>query len=121
MYQLNYFQKDFTNIDCLSFKMYQELVMNNKIIQPIIFCDKYLVDPLVKVPILHSYFINQYFHKNYTLTDYDQLSYIEHFKINNFIIVYNPDVHETKSYENKYHFISMNDNINTYMEQFYDK
>jgi hypothetical protein len=117
MYKLNYFQKDLTDINCASFNMYKQLLSDNKISQPIIFCDRYRIDPFVNMPIFHSYFINQHFYKTSTLTDYDQILYIENFKNNNFIIVYNPDIHDISQYKNKYKFIDMNNDINLYMEQ----
>lgn len=120
MYKINYFQKDLTNIDCVSYKMYEKMILGNYIDQPKIFCDKYIVDPLIKIPIFHSYFINQHFHKHYLLTDYDQLSYIESFKFKNCFIVYNSDTQKIDSYQDKYKFIDINEDIITYMEKYYE-
>lgn len=119
MYKLNYFQKILIDINCTSFLMYKQLLDNNKIIQPIIFCDQYTVDPFINIPIFHSYFINQHYNKTYILSDYDQLSYIENFKNNNFIIVYNPDTQDINKYQNQYKFINNNSDIYQFMEKNY--
>lgn len=120
MYKLNYFQKILQNTDCASFKMYKQLLSTNKIVQPIIFCDQYTVDPLMSVPIFHSYYMNQYFHKTYILTDFDQISYITSFKCNNFIIVYNSDTQDINNYKDNYKFIDINNDIIEFMEKNYE-
>lgn len=121
MYKINYFQKELTDINCASFNMYQQLLSKNYIDQSIIFCDKYTVDPFINIPIFHSYFISQHFSKYYLLTDYDQLLYLEPFKIKNCFIVYNSDTQNIDNYKDKYKFIDINDDVITYMEKYYEK
>lgn len=121
MYKLNYFQKDFDNANCISFKMYSSLLSDNKIDQPIIFCDKHYIDPLNNIPIFHSYFINQHYHLTDILTDYDQITYLDYFNNKNFLVVYNPDTQDINKYKDIYKFIDINTNIDSYMEQMYGK
>jgi len=121
MYKLNYFQKDLTVTTCASFNMYKKLLSQDLIIQPIIFCDKYFIDPIINIPIFHSYFINQHYYKSYILTDFDQINYIKFFKNNNFIFVYNSDIQNINNYKDSYKFIDINDDIITYMKDNYDK
>lgn len=116
MYKLNYFQKELNNKDSVSLQMYMELLSNNQIVQPKIFCDKYYFDPLKNIPIFHSYFINQHYDNCIILTDYDQLEYIKDFS-GSFLVVYDSDKQSIKNYEDKYKFIEKNTNIIQYMKE----
>ncbi len=121
MYKLNYFRKNLNDMTSESFKIYQKLLSGKQISQPIIFCDKYTMDPFTTVPIFHSYFMNQYFFPTDILTDFDQISYIVNFNHNNFLIAYNSDIENIDKYKDTYKFIDTNTDIITYMEQHYGK
>lgn len=116
MYKLNYFQKELNNKDSISLQMYMELLSENQIIQPKIFCDKYYFDPLKNLPVFHTYFINQHYDNCIILTDYDQLDYIKDFG-GNFLVVYDSDKQSIKEYKDKYKFIEKNTNIIQYMKE----
>lgn len=120
MYKLNYFQNHLSDSKCKSFDFFRILYSQNQLDQPIIFCDKYITDPIGNIPIFHSYFVNQHFNNSIILTDYDQIEYIKYFNNSNFLIVYNPDVHNIDQYINSYKFISINDDITTFMKDNYN-
>jgi hypothetical protein len=117
MLNLDYFQKQISDSNTKSFQMFKELITNNYLNQPKIFCDEYQVDLISKIPIFHSYYINHSFAKNLILTDYDQIDYIKYFHHQDYIIVYNPGIHDIDKYKDtSYKFISMEDNIIQYLK-----
>lgn len=113
MYNIAYFQLILKNIKDPSFLRFKELYKNKQIYQPIIFCDKYIVE--TNFPIFHSSYINQHFHKKLILTDFDQIKYIQNFKNQHFIVLYNQDIHTIT--DDKYHYISLEDNLNQFLEK----
>lgn len=111
MYNIDYFRKQIFDHNNKSFNMFNDLVNGNYLYQPKIFCDEYIVDLIDRVPIFHSYYINNSFGESTILTDYDQLEYIQYFHRKNYIIVYNKDVHDIDQYKNMYKFICIDDSI----------
>lgn len=116
MPKIDYFQKELKNNTDPSFIMFIKYLSNNSDSQSVIFCDSYIIDPIKDIPIFHSYYMNHSFHNHWILTDYDQIKYIEYFHHKNYIIVYNPDIQNIESYQDKYKFISMDQNILEYIK-----
>ena len=67
------------------------------------------------IPIFHSSYIDQHYHKRLILTDMDQITYIQNFHHNNFILMYNSIV-ITPS-DNKYKYIDMEHDLATFLNE----
>lgn len=114
MYQIAYFQKIFSDINTPSFVKFKELYDNKYIYQPMIFCDSYTTE-YGNIPIFHSSYINQHFHKQIILTDFDQIYYIENFKNQNFIILYNKLTQTPK--DTKYQCLDLEYNLVKFLQE----
>lgn len=114
MYNLAYFQLVFKTLKDRSFVIFKELNSNKLIDQPIIFCDIYNTE--TNIPIFHSSYINQHFHKKLILTDFDQIPYIQNFKNQDFLILFNP-LSQTPQ-DKKYLYLSLEDDYNKFLEDY---
>lgn len=116
MYNIAYFQLVLNTLKEPSFVLFKELNSNKLINQPIIFCDIYNIE--TNIPVFHSSYINQHFHKKLILADFDQINYIEHFKNQHFLILYNPLTQTPQTQNKNYLYISIEDNATQFLENY---
>ena len=112
MYNIAYFQNKLFDLTCPSFLIYKKLCDEKQIHQPIIFCDTYDAEA-ANIPIFHSYYLNQHYHKKIILTDFDQIKYIANFHNQNFLILYNQFTHEPIN--NTYKYITSETILETFL------
>lgn len=114
MYNIAYFQLTLNNLKDRSFTIFKQLSYNKLINQPIIFCDTYNIE--TNIPIFHSSYINQHFYKKLIFTDFDQIPYIQNFKNQDFLILFNP-LSQTPQ-NKKYLYLSIEDDYTKFLEDY---
>ena len=116
MYHINYYKQQINEHNTLSLKLFLQACTDKQLYQPKIFCDNINISIASNIPIFHSYYMRQHFHKCLIMTDYEDLDYIQAYHNTNFMILYNP-MFQPKQFEETYKYLSIEDSFYNFLEE----
>lgn len=119
MYNIVYFEKNIIDESSKALKIYLKAINNNLISNPIIFCDKYKII-IDNIPIFHTYYIKNIFHKLYILTNKYDTEYLVSMGLDsNIIVVYDSIVENYDGPLLSYDYST--DNFNKFIKELHDE
>lgn len=99
MFDIAYFNLALTDTSSPTYKLYEQLYLNNMLLRPVIYTDRCAIQVSHNIPIFSTFYIRNTFYESYILLDYKDFIYTSQHIHNKCIVVYDPVSHNIQNME----------------------